>query len=64
LEVSREPKVVVAAVPFLRDKDIRSVAPGESYDDKIELIQRRGIASYFKGVNDIIITNHRCSLLL
>lgn len=44
-------KVVVAAVPFLRDKDIRNVAAGESYDDKIELI-RNGIATYFSEVNE------------
>lgn len=59
LEVEIEnQKVVVAAVPFLRDKDIRSVAPGESYDDKIELI-RDGIATYFKGVNEYYNTNHK-----
>ena len=50
-------KVVVAAVPFLRDKDIRNVAPGESYDDKIELI-RDGIATYFSGVNEYYTANH------
>lgn len=44
-------KVVVAAVPFLRDKDIRNAAPGESYEDKIELI-RHGMATYFTGVNE------------
>jgi exonuclease SbcD len=57
IEVENQ-KVVVAAVPFLRDKDIRNVAPGESYDDKIELI-RHGIASYFKGVNEYYNTNHK-----
>lgn len=44
-------KVVIAAVPFLRDRDIRNAAPGESYSDKIELI-KEGIAAYFKSVND------------
>jgi exonuclease SbcD len=44
-------KIVVAAVPFLRDKDIRNALPGESYNDKIELI-RTGIANYFKTVNE------------
>lgn len=43
-------KVVVAAVPFLRDKDIRNAVPGESYSDKIELI-KEGIATYFRNVN-------------
>lgn len=51
-------KVVIAAVPFLRDKDIRNVLPGESYDDKIELI-RQGIATYFAGVNDYYNENHK-----
>lgn len=50
-------KVVVAAVPFLRDKDIRNAFPGESYEDKIELI-RSGIAAYFSNVNDYYNANH------
>lgn len=44
-------KVVIAAVPFLRDKDIRDSFPGESYDDKIEQI-KDGLAQYFKEVNE------------
>ncbi len=51
-------KVVVAAVPFLRDKDIRNAFPGESYEDKIELI-RSGIATYFSNVNDYYNANHQ-----
>lgn len=51
-------KVVVAAVPFLRDKDIRNAFPGESYEDKIELI-RNGIATYFTNVNDYYNANHK-----
>lgn len=52
LEVKKDDqKVVVAAVPFLRDKDIRNAAPGESYSDKIELI-KDGIATYFNNVNE------------
>lgn len=46
-----EHKVIVAAVPFLRDKDIRNSLPGESYPDKIELI-RKGIEQYFQNVNE------------
>ena len=46
-----EHKVIVAAVPFLRDKDIRNSLPGESYQDKIELI-RKGIEQYFQNVNE------------
>jgi exonuclease SbcD len=56
IEVDNQ-KVVVAAVPFLRDKDIRNVVPGESYDDKIELI-RHGINTYFSGVNEYYKANH------
>jgi exonuclease SbcD len=44
-------KIVIAAVPYLRDKDIRNALPGESYSDKIELI-RSGIANYFANVNE------------
>ena len=42
--------VVVAAVPFLRDKDIRSALPGEGYQDKIEQT-RIGIARFFQRIN-------------
>ena len=48
--------LVIAAVPFLRDKDIRKSAPGESYDDKIEHI-REGLKEYFGQVN-IHYSNH------
>jgi exonuclease SbcD len=51
-----EESVVIAAVPFLRDKDIRKSAPGESYDDKIEQI-REGLKEYFDQVN-INYSNH------
>ncbi|TXD81647.1 exonuclease subunit SbcD [Subsaximicrobium wynnwilliamsii] len=46
----QETQVVIAAVPFLRDKDIRKAAAGESYSDKIEQI-RDGIQRYFASVN-------------
>lgn len=42
--------VVIAAVPFLRDRDIRKSAPGETYNDKIEQI-RDGLKTYFENVN-------------
>ncbi len=50
-------KLVIAAVPFLRDKDIRIALPGESYSDKIEQI-RSGIANYFQKVNQHYLENH------
>ena len=33
-DVDSEPELIVCAVPYLRDKDIRKVAPGETIDDK------------------------------
>lgn len=50
-------KIVVAAVPYLRDKDIRNALPGESYADKIELI-RSGIGNYFANVNEYYTANY------
>ncbi|OBX26001.1 exodeoxyribonuclease I subunit D [Gelidibacter algens] len=45
-----EEQVVIAGVPFLRDKDIRKSVAGESYNDKIEQI-REGIKAYFSAIN-------------
>jgi len=42
--------VVIAAVPFLRDRDIRKSVAGETYNDKIEQI-RDGLKTYFENVN-------------
>jgi exonuclease SbcD len=50
--------VVVAAVPFLRDRDIRKAAPGETYSDKIEQL-RDGLKSYFEKVNEHYLENHK-----
>ena len=43
-------KLVVAGVPFLKDRDIRKSVAGESYSDKIEQI-RAGIKTYFSKVS-------------
>jgi DNA repair protein SbcD/Mre11 len=43
-------KLVVAAVPFLRDKDIRKSAPGESYEEKTQQI-KEGLAAFFTEIN-------------
>jgi exonuclease SbcD len=51
-------KVVVAAVPFLRDRDIRKSVPGESYDDKMEQI-KEGLKAYFGSVNAYYTTNFK-----
>ena len=50
--------LVVAAVPYLKDKDIRKSAPGESYSDKIEQI-KAGLAAYFEKVNTHYEENHK-----
>ncbi|WP_086478577.1 exonuclease subunit SbcD [Arenibacter amylolyticus] len=44
-------KLVVAAIPFLKDRDIRKSAAGESYATKIEQI-KDGLRSYFWNVNE------------
>ena len=56
VEVNNQ-KVVVAAVPFLRDRDIRNALPGESYNDKIEQL-RVGLAGYFDNVNKFYTANY------
>lgn len=43
-------QVVIAGVPFLRDKDIRKSVAGESYSDKIVQI-KAGIQTYFSTIN-------------
>ncbi len=51
-------KIIIAAVPFLRDKDIRNSLPGESYQDKIELI-KQGIKNYFNKINQYYIEHYK-----
>ena len=43
-------KLVVATIPFLKDRDIRKSAAGESYATKIEQI-KSGLRTYFSNVN-------------
>src|SRR5690554_2226897 len=51
IEVERKnEKIVVAAIPFLRDRDIRKSVAGETYATKIEQI-KSGLQSYFANVN-------------
>lgn len=49
--------VVVAAVPFLRDRDIRKSAAGENYRTKIEQI-KEGLRNYFAEINTHYLQNH------
>ncbi len=43
-------KIVVAAIPFLKDRDIRKSVAGETYANKIEQI-KSGLRTYFSNVN-------------
>ncbi|MEO8774218.1 MAG: exonuclease subunit SbcD [Gelidibacter sp.] len=50
-------KIVVAAIPFLKDRDIRKSVAGESYATKIEQI-KSGLQSYFSNINAHYKNNH------
>ena len=41
-----KPELVVCAVPFLRDRDVRLSVPGESYDEREQRI-KQGIAAHY-----------------
>ncbi|MEO8933204.1 MAG: exonuclease subunit SbcD [Xanthomarina sp.] len=53
-----EEHVVVAGIPYLRDRDIRKSVAGESYSDKIEQI-REGIKNYFSNINSFYNENYQ-----
>lgn len=47
-----QPELIVCAVPYLRDKDIRTVEPGETIDDKnAKLVE--GLKKHYADVCDI-----------
>ena len=50
-------KLIVAAVPFLKDRDIRKSVAGETYATKIEQI-KEGLKQYFKDVNSYYEERH------
>src|SRR5690606_340454 len=50
-------KIVVAAIPFLKDRDIRKADTGETYATKIEQI-KMGLQSYFSNINKHYTDNH------
>jgi exonuclease SbcD len=50
-------KLVVAAIPFLKDRDIRKSVAGESYATKIEQI-KSGLRTYFSNVNEYYSQHH------
>ena len=50
-------KVVIAAVPFLKDRDIRKAAAGESYSDKVQQT-KEGLKAYFNIINQYSKDNY------
>lgn len=50
--------LVVAAIPFLRDKDIRTATSGQSYAEKTQQT-REGIQTFFQNVNQHYYNNHQ-----
>lgn len=50
-------KIVVAAVPFLKDRDIRKSVAGETYATKIEQI-KSGLRTYFTNINTHYSNHH------
>lgn len=47
-----ELEVVVAALPYLREADLRNASEGESFEDRLEVI-RAGIQHYFEKAADL-----------
>jgi exonuclease SbcD len=56
-------KLIVAAVPYLRDRDIRQAFAGETYENKVEQM-RKGIRDYFLKVNEFYKMNFKNSPLV
>ncbi len=50
-------KIIVAAIPFLKDRDIRKSVAGETYATKIEQI-KSGLRTYFSNINIHYNENH------
>lgn len=51
-------RIVIAAIPYLRDKDLRKPDAGETYTDKIELA-KAALRTYFSEVNAHYSTYHK-----
>ncbi|PTB91224.1 exonuclease sbcCD subunit D, partial [Marivirga lumbricoides] len=50
-------EMVIAAIPFLRDADLRSAAEGETYAERVEAVQK-GIENTFHQVADLCKTHY------
>jgi len=49
----RELELIICAVPFLRERDIRKTYSGESFNDKMKLIAE-GIENHYKKLSDMV----------
>ena len=53
LHADDKPEAIVCAVPYLRDKDIRTVEPGETIDDKkTKLVE--GLKNHYTDVSQLV----------
>ncbi|WP_373056757.1 exonuclease SbcCD subunit D C-terminal domain-containing protein [Zunongwangia sp. H14] len=50
-------EVVIAAIPFLRDSDLRNATEGSTYEDRLEAI-RKGILNTFREAAEICKKNY------
>lgn len=53
----KEPELVIAAIPFLRDSDIRHASDGISHEDRLEAA-RKGIENIFLGAAESCRRNY------
>ncbi|MFQ5445744.1 MAG: exonuclease SbcCD subunit D C-terminal domain-containing protein [Saprospiraceae bacterium] len=53
-----EPEAIVAAVPFLRDQDLRKAVPGEAGQERIERI-REGIKMHYEKMGELAAAYRR-----
>ena len=51
-DVNQQPELIICAVPYLRDRDIRSVSAGESSEDKAQKLIA-GIQSHYDAVAEL-----------
>lgn len=48
---SSQPEVIVAAIPFLRDADLRKANEGETYEDRLKIVQK-GIENVYQSAGE------------
>lgn len=56
---SKEEKCIaaVAAVPFLRDRDVKKAVEGETYDSRIDAV-REGMANFYKETKEVMMEKY------